>query len=497
MEQIELNTDDNLFAGNDEDLFSISSISGILEEKSIPNTALELESGTFSHVYRYVIRHVVRDRKSACKILFTLLKTDGIDPGVFEKKCTEFGEHIRTSFRKTDILTRVRPSQYFLFLADIKKSAISRVLADVVLKWYKQYGNALNVTYETEYIGAEEEFSDDVSEKKLVVVDDDPTILKLAGYTLSKAGYHVSALRSGEALLRFLENNVPDLILLDVKMPVMDGFETLKKLRSMERVLADIPIVFLTADESTEAEKTGLSLGATDFIKKPFVPEVLILRVKHILELETLQRYLSRLVQIKTEENQRLFVHVVQSLAEAIDAKDTYTNGHSGRVAAYSKEIARRSGFSPEEQSDIFMMGLLHDVGKIGIPDAVINKPAKLNEEEYEIIKSHPVMGARILQNIKEMPKLVTGARWHHERFDGTGYPDALKGYAIPEEARIIAVADAYDAMSSRRSYRDILPREAVQREITEGRGTQFDPKYADIMLEMIYQDTEYLMREF
>ena len=307
----------------------------------------------------------------------------------------------------------------------------------------------------------------------------------------------VGTASNGAIAYNMIQEFNPDIIISDIKMPVMDGFETLKKLRSMERVLADIPVVFLTADESTEAEKTGLSLGATDFIKKPFVPEVLILRVKHILELETLQRYLSRLVQIKTEENQRLFVHVVQSLAEAIDAKDTYTNGHSGRVAAYSKEIARRSGFSPEEQSDIFMMGLLHDVGKIGIPDAVINKPAKLNEEEYEIIKSHPVMGARILQNIKEMPKLVTGARWHHERFDGTGYPDALKGYAIPEEARIIAVADAYDAMSSRRSYRDILPRKAVQREITEGRGTQFDPKYADIMLEMIYQDTEYLMREF
>ena len=496
MEQSEMNSFDNADSGDGGELYDISAISEILGEKTIPNTALELEGSVFSHVYRYVVRHAVRDQKSACKVLFTLQRMDGTKQDRYESLCDEFGQHLRTSFRKTDILTRVRPEQYFLFLSDIKKSAISKVVADMVRKWYDDRGDELDVTYETEYIGGEEGASGDSAEKNLVVVDDDATILKLAGHTLSKAGYHISALRSGRELLRFLEDNLPDLILLDIKMPEMDGFETLRRLRGMERALADIPVVFLTADESAEAEKTGLSLGAIDFIKKPFVPEVLILRVKRILELETLQRYLSSMVEMKTEENQKLFVHVVQSLAEAIDAKDTYTNGHSGRVAEYSKEIARRSGFSLEEQNDIFMMGLLHDVGKIGIPDAVINKPAKLNEDEYEIIKDHPVMGARILKNIREMPKLATGARWHHERYDGTGYPDGLKACDIPEEARVIAVADAYDAMSSRRSYRDMLPQDKVRSEISEGRGTQFDPRYADIMLEMIDQDTEYSMKE-
>jgi putative two-component system response regulator len=189
-------------------------------------------------------------------------------------------------------------------------------------------------------------------------------------------------------------------------------------------------------------------------------------------------------------------MHVVKSLAEAIDAKDTYTNGHSGRVAQYAKLIAGRAGYSPEKQNDIYMMGLLHDVGKIGIPDAVINKPARLTEDEFEVIKNHPVMGARILKNIKEMPELATGARWHHERYDGKGYPDGLKGEEIPEEARIIAVADAYDAMSSRRSYRGILPQEVVREEIGNGHGTQFDPTFADIMLEMIDEDTDYSMKE-
>lgn len=142
------------------------------------------------------------------------------------------------------------------------------------------------------------------------------------------------------------------------------------------------------------------------------------------------------------------------------------------------------------------MMGLLHDVGKIGIPDAIINKTAKLTDEEYAEIKKHPVLGARILENITEFPKLATGARWHHERFDGKGYPDGIAGEDIPKEARIIAVADAYDAMSSRRSYRDVLPQKVVREEMEKGRGEQFDPVYADIMLAMIDEDTDYQMRE-
>lgn len=331
----------------------------------------------------------------------------------------------------------------------------------------------------------------------IIVVDDDTSNLKMAGHILSRNNMRVTALKSGQALLDFLKNNEsPDLILLDIKMPGMDGFETLEKLRQQEQGNDEIPVIFLTADEDQESEKKGLSLGAMDFIKKPFVPQVLMLRIRHIIDLIRLQRNLSQEVERKTEENEKLFIHVVHSLADAIDAKDTYTNGHSGRVAMYSREIAKRYGYSEKAQSDIYMMGLLHDVGKIGVPDAVINKPTKLTDEEYEMIKSHPVMGARILKNIKEMPSLATGARWHHERYGGGGYPDGLVGDNIPEEARIIAVADAYDAMSSRRSYRDVLPQEVVRREIEKGKGTQFAPQFADIMLAMIDEDTEYKMRE-
>ena len=142
------------------------------------------------------------------------------------------------------------------------------------------------------------------------------------------------------------------------------------------------------------------------------------------------------------------------------------------------------------------MMGLLHDIGKIGVPDAVINKPGRLTDEEYDIIKKHPVMGATILENIKEKRELAIGARSHHEKYGGGGYPDGIKGEEIPEQAMIIAVADAYDAMTSYRSYRDPMPQEKVISEIEKGKGTQFDPQFADIMLEMMNEDKKYDLRE-
>ena len=330
----------------------------------------------------------------------------------------------------------------------------------------------------------------------VVIVDDDITNLKMAGMILSKNNMRVTALRSGTALIEYVKTNQPDLILLDIRMPGMDGFETMEKLKSQTAITDRIPIIFLTADEKQDSEARGLQLGAMDFIKKPFVPEVLVLRVQHTIELVRLQRNLAAEVERKAQENESLSLHVVQTLAEAIDAKDTYTNGHSGRVAEYSKEIARRYGYTKKHQDEIYMMGLLHDVGKIGVPDAVINKTSKLTDEEFQFIKKHPELGDRILKKIKEMPKLAVGARWHHERYDGSGYPDGLAGQDILEEARIIAVADAYDAMTSRRSYRGFLPQEAVRKEIEQGKGTQFDPVFADIMLQMIAEDQDYRMRE-
>lgn len=195
--------------------------------------------------------------------------------------------------------------------------------------------------------------------------------------------------------------------------------------------------------------------------------------------------------QQKIEE---LYLQTVTALSEAVDAKDRYTSGHSKRVAEYSRMIAKRLGKSVEEQEEIYRAGLLHDVGKIRIPVDIINKKGKLTDEEYNIIKVHPVTGYHILSGISGSKQLAIAAKYHHERYDGKGYPNGLAGEKIPEVARILGVADSYDAMTSNRSYRSGLPQEVVREEIIKGRGTQFDPEIADIMLQMIEEDKEYKM---
>ncbi len=195
-------------------------------------------------------------------------------------------------------------------------------------------------------------------------------------------------------------------------------------------------------------------------------------------------------------KSKQLFEQTAEALANAIDAKDEYTRGHSSRVAEYSRELARLGGKTEKECEEVYYAALLHDVGKIGIPGSILNKKGKLTPEEYEIVKKHPEIGNNILMGITKFPYLSIGAHYHHERYDGKGYPDRLKGEDIPEIARIIAVADAYDAMTSKRSYRSTIPQEMVGEEILKGSGTQFDPKYAAIMKTMIDNDIEYTMRE-
>ena len=204
-------------------------------------------------------------------------------------------------------------------------------------------------------------------------------------------------------------------------------------------------------------------------------------------------------IELLTAEQQsmkRLFEQTAEALANAIDAKDKYTHGHSARVAGYSKMIAKMVGKDEKECEEIYYAALLHDIGKIGVSDEIINKNGKLTPEEYEAIKQHTVIGKQILSSIVEFPHLSIGANHHHERFDGRGYPDKLKGDDIPELARIIAVADAYDAMTSKRSYRDPLPQATVRQILIEEMGAQFDPELATQMVHIIDRDQEYNMRE-
>lgn len=208
-------------------------------------------------------------------------------------------------------------------------------------------------------------------------------------------------------------------------------------------------------------------------------------KVKYIDELNT-----------KNKELELLANETFEAIAKAVDVNDPYTAGHSRRVARYSKKIAECMGYSDEELEEIYCAGLIHDVGKLGIDNRIINKPGKLSEEEYSEIKKHPLMGYEILKKISIRGNFAYGAKWHHERMDGKGYPDGLLGDNIPKISKIIAVADAYDAMTSKRAYRDIMPQEKVREQIAKGAGTQFDAEIAAIMLDLIDKDTEYTMKQ-
>lgn len=335
----------------------------------------------------------------------------------------------------------------------------------------------------------------------ILVIDDDQLNLLIAKRILAKQ-FEITTVTSGKSAFEYLENNRVDLILSDVRMPEMDGFAFLRKIKE-NPALKDIPVICLTADNEHESELKCFELGAVDFITKPFVAEIMLQRIARILELGRLQKELQSEVEKKTltlnkrsRQLNRLTIQVMKTLAGTIDAKDKYTNGHSLRVAEYSKMIAERLNMTLNEQEDIYYIGLLHDIGKIGIPDEIINKTSKLTQEEYDVIKTHPVIGSEILEEMSELPEIAFGARWHHERYDGKGYPDGLVGENIPLVARIIGVADAYDAMSSKRSYRGILSQEHIRDEIKRCVGTQFDPKIAQIMLQIIEEDKDYKLRE-
>jgi putative nucleotidyltransferase with HDIG domain len=247
-------------------------------------------------------------------------------------------------------------------------------------------------------------------------------------------------------------------------------------------ISAKYPEVALN-DMYANAILTGFSYILTGFV---FVCMTTLL--KNILDEQE--------IKLETKKNKELTTDMIKALVKTIDAKDPYTNGHSIRVAEYTRMLAEQVYTDQDEIHSIYNIALLHDIGKIGIPDSIISKPGKLTDEEYNIIKGHTLTGAKILSEIKSAPELIYGAKYHHERYDGKGYPCGLKGEEIPEISAIIAVADAYDAMTSNRSYRKLLPQETVKQEIEKGLGTQFNPKWGKIMLKLIEKDKDYKMHQ-
>ena len=366
----------------------------------------------------------------------------------------------------------------------------------------KELDLALSDVAMEEVLRLTEEMCQQLEKRALVLLVDDDEINRYVVTKLLKDEYRILSAESGEEAFSILEQQIPDLILLDVYMPQMDGHAVLQKLKATE-AYADIPVIFLTGDEDESTEVQGFSEGATDFLRKPLRKNVAIQRMNRIIELSYLQKNLKEEVARQTEvaekrrrKVERMSLQMIRALANTIDAKDSYTNGHSSRVAKYSVMLAGRMGYNGEKLEQVQYAALLHDIGKIGIPKEIINKPSRLTDEEYEIIKTHPAIGGNILDEITEIPDIAVGARWHHERYDGKGYPDRLMGEEIPELARIIGVADAYDAMTSKRSYRDVLSQEIVLAEIEKGKGSQFDPVIAEHMISIIKKDTTYQLHE-
>jgi len=328
----------------------------------------------------------------------------------------------------------------------------------------------------------------------ILIADDDSAICALASKILGK-NFHVESCNSGAETPGKAAELQPDLILLDINLGDMSGFDVLRTLRETD-VTNEIPVIFLTGASDEESEIKSFRGGAADFVRKPFVPEILIQRATRIITLDHLQRNLRSEVRHQTLRAEHITHEMMLALSKAVDAKDHYTNGHSERVATYAAEIARRMGKTQAEQEHIYEMGLLHDIGKIGVSEEIINKTSRLSDPEFERIKRHTKVGSDILRLITEMPDLSEGARSHHERYDGRGYPDGLKGDNIPEAARIICVADCYDAMTSTRTYSTPKPQEKVRAEIERCAGAQFDPEIAKVMLAMIDEDKDYTMNE-
>lgn len=337
-------------------------------------------------------------------------------------------------------------------------------------------------------------------EDRILIVDDEEVICSILAQRLSKEGYScVTANNGREALHQFYKNTF-SLIISDIKMPEMNGIELLKRVKALN---PNIMVIMVTAYPEIDMAVEAMRLGANDFIIKPADLDLVILSVKKAMEkrrleeeVEAYHNHLEKLVEERTAKLQQAYrilkkAHLdsVKVLAEAIDAKDPYTRGHSDRVRRMSLKIAIQMGFAEDRLESLEYGALLHDIGKIGIKDEVLQKPGPLSPEEFHYIQEHPLIGVKIVQEIDFFKDKIPMIRHHHEHFDGSGYPDGLAGEAVPIEARIITVPDAFDAMTSLRPHRGIMPLQDVLAELEKAKGKQFDPNVLEIFLrEKIYK---------
>ncbi len=342
---------------------------------------------------------------------------------------------------------------------------------------------------------------------RILVVDDEQAIRDVLAEGLTASGYICEIASDASEALTKLESNGFNLVVSDIDMPQMDGVQLLQEIKKTH---PDTEVIMLTGVVDIDTAISSIRLGANDYLTKPFnLAEVRITveraleKRRLILENREYQRNLEERVQERTAELQRkndevedlyrklegAYQTTLEALATALDTRDSETMGHSLRVAAYTAHIAERMGIGDPQLTDIYRGALLHDFGKIGVPDAILRKPGKLTPEEWVEMRKHPEIGYRILHGIQFLESARQIVLSHQERYDGTGYPRGLKGDQIPIGARIFCVADTLDAMTSDRPYRKALPYETARAEIEKYSGTQFDPSVVRVFLDISRED--------
>lgn len=342
--------------------------------------------------------------------------------------------------------------------------------------------------------------------QKIMVVDDNVTNLNVARKALGNC-YEVFPILDGQKALKIIPKIKPDLILLDVEMPEMDGFEVIEKIKDLGKPFDEIPVIFVTAKDDTSSEFEGLDLGAVDYIIKPFSFPLLLKRVALHLKLASqqkqLQNYscnLENMVESQTETIQKLQYSIVHVLADMVERRDGSTGAHLVRTSEYLKIIlhkAHEMDIYQNELKDVNIEVLahaskLHDIGKIAIPDGILLKEGKLTDFEFEVMKRHTIEGENAIKSAME---IVEGSEFlqvasdfigaHHERIDGSGYPRGLKGDDIPIYGRLMAIADVYDALISMRTYKPYYNHEDAVKIMFDGAGIHFDPKLMDVFKEV------------
>lgn len=354
---------------------------------------------------------------------------------------------------------------------------------------------------------------DDVTRDAVImIVDDEQLNIDVAETYLEDAGYHqfVSTTDSTQAINDIRKHN-PDVVLLDIMMPEVSGLDILAEMNA-DTAMRHIPVIVLTASTDSNTKLQSLRLGTSDFLSKPVDPCELLLRLRNVLAAKSHRDHLARYsdelaerVAFRTRQLAASRERIIQCLARAAEFRDDATGQHVVRVGRYAGVLARELGLDADRASTIEQAAQLHDVGKIGIPDAILSKPGKLTDEEYEFIKRHCEFGLRIIQPMLEQESFEVGvdcaeedsgltiletaaiiAGTHHEKWDGSGYPNGLSGEDIPLEGRITAVVDVYDAISSARPYKEAFSDEKCLKIIAEGRGTHFDPQVVDAFLARI-----------